>query len=196
MAMKVQRQEGYDGPIPGRILAASILPTGSTIHSQWRLKLECEIAFRLNQDITPTHNKDWQTELAQPLVAFDITASRYDQQWLNSLPNQQRMLAQLADNGNGGFIVIGPSLCGNSITIRLNDKPVFVQQLSDDPSPYHALSWVSNHSRSCDIALRKGDFILTGALNPPIALTSGDRVTAKMGDDKQESPPQLAIGLH
>ena len=193
-SLAAQQLEGYDGPIPGRILRASVYPSDSSIPIPSSVKVECEIAFALTQDLPADYEAEWR-EWAEPLFALDITASRYRQKWLEDLEPQQRMLAQLADNGNGGFIVKGPPLtqkdpaAAMSIRLQINDNEI--RALKPQPAPFKALFWICAHARECGIPLKKGELVLTGSLASPATAHKGDAVIADFS-----SAYQLAVNLN
>ena len=108
----VQKAEGYDGPIPGRILASTIRINGASFPlTRCRdAKVEAEVAFQFNS--APIRKKGGFTledlaKIVTALPAFDITGTRYASSCRAGWDGRQKMLAGIADNGNGGAVVVG-----------------------------------------------------------------------------------------
>lgn len=193
-SLGVQEAEGYDGPIPGRIFASTIYGNRSSVPLTrcQQANIEVEVAFRFHtapskEDGGLSHESLAKIVTAMP--AFDITGTRYTPSSRESWGNQQNMLAGIADNGNGGAVVLG------------SEKPLrkefdFVQlqvELSingGDPvanlwnqargDPLEALVWTVNQVYERGFALAAGDVVLTGSLTVPQRLRPGDRVVCHM----------------
>ena len=108
----VQRAEGFDGPIPGMILS-STLAFGDARFQAAELpeaKLECEYAFRFLEDMPCDRAPCTPGGVAGRValhIAFDITSTRIDPALKATLDKPAAMRLGIADNGNGGAIVIG-----------------------------------------------------------------------------------------
>lgn len=194
MSSEIQAAEGYDGPMPGRILRDRILPSGAHIPTKdcRNCKIEFELAFHLKQDISSAADLvGREQEFTTSLLAYDIVRSCYDPQWLDSIDKQNRMLAQLADNGNSGFVITGQPLdraassAPLTLDIQLNDKTVQTAAVSIGQAPYAALSWLATHALDCGSLLRKGDLVLTGSLTTPILVKEGDTLTTDFSSQQQ-----------
>jgi len=108
----VQKAEGYDGPIPGRILASTIRIGGASVPlTRCRdAKVEAEVAFQFKS--APGRKKGGFTledlaTIVTAVPAFDVTGTRYATSCRAGWDGSQKMLAGIADNGNGGAVVIG-----------------------------------------------------------------------------------------
>ena len=188
----VQKAEGYDGPIPGRIFASTCyhspadIPAGDCPHAN----LEAEVAFRFTIALDPRRQPFTIAELIDCVVlhpAFDITSTRFSPTTRVAWNKTQNMLAGIADNGNGGAIVIGSeitqwqelSLMTLRIDLRVNDGealPNLFNQSRGDP--VEALCWTVNSICQRGFTLQAGDIILTGSLTQPHPFSRGDRAHA------------------
>ena len=186
----VQKAEGYDGPIPGRIFASTVYQTGAEL-PQSRCPyaaIEAEIAFRFVVPPRPSKKLFILESLAdnvEMLPSFDITSSRYAPLSRNSWDSRQNMLAGIADNGNGGAVVLGaPVADWQSLDfmqlapdLRVNGgdpAPILWDGARGDP--LEALVWTVNHVCGRGSSLAAGDVVLTGSLIQPQPLHAGDRV--------------------
>ena len=169
----VQKAEGYDGPIPGRILASTIHMNGASVPlTRCRdPRIEAEVAFQFKS--APVRGKGVFTvgdldEIVTAAPAFDITGTRYPSSCRASWDGRQKMLAGIADNGNGGAVVIdeGTSSWGSvdlmqlSVELRLNggDPVPNLWDLSRG-HPLEALVWTVNHVYKRGFALAPGDVV-------------------------------------
>ena len=190
----VQRAEGYDGPIPGRVFASTIHLNGASVPPTRcrQARVEAEVAFRFMAAPGRTNGRFVQEELA-PIVAaapaFDITGTRYAPVSRANWDSRQNMLAGIADNGNGGAVVIGnftSSLAGLdfmqlAVELRVNaggTVPNLRGQSRGDP--FQALVWTVNQAYERGFALAAGDVVLTGSLTEPQPLQAGDSVECQM----------------
>lgn len=190
----VQRAEGYDGPIPGRIIAPTIYKDGASLPlSRCRdAKVEAEVAFQFKSAPGPRKGGFTLEDLARIVTAapaFDITGTRYASRCRAAWDGRQKMLAGIADNGNGGAVVIGEGtsswgcvdfmqLC---VELRVNcgDPVLNLWELSRG-HPLDALVWTVNHVYKRGFALTPGDVVLTGSLTEPQAAQAGDHVECHM----------------
>ena len=188
----VQQAEGYDGPVPGRIFASTLyhspalIPLTACPHA----KLEAEIAFVLTTDLDPYHYPFSREDLAQIVAlqpAFNVTSTRYDPATRKRWDKMQNMLAGIADNGNGGAVVIGAeledwygvSLMNLNVELRMNGA-VSVPNLFGESrgGPFEALVWTINSVCKRGFGFSTGDAILTGSLTEPKVLQKGDQAAA------------------
>ena len=190
----VQKAEGYDGPIPGRIFASTIHINGASVPlTRCRdAKVEAEVAFQFNS--APIRQKGGFTledlaKIVTAVPAFDITGTRYASSCLAGWDGRQKMLAGIADNGNGGAAVIGEgtSSWGSvdfmqlSVELRVNGG-VPVPNLWDlsRGHPLDALVWTANEVYKRGFTLSLGDVVLTGSLTQPRGVQACDRVDCHM----------------
>lgn len=190
----VQSSEGYDGPIPGRIFASTLYASGAAVPlTRCRhAKVEAEVAFRFitnppraNGGIT----RDDLEAIVTAAPALDITGTRYASLCRSGWDGRQNMLAGIADNGNGGAIVLGEE---NSSWRSMDFMQLHVDLRinSDDPAPnlwdlsrgnpFDALLWTVNQVYARGFALAAGHVVLTGSLTEPQPIQDGDNVVCRM----------------
>ena len=190
----VQRAEGYDGPIPGRILASTVYGSGSFIpltHCR-QAKVEAEIAFRFIEDpaeqVAP-FTQEGLEGIVKAMPAFDITGTRYSPSCRAAWSGKQNMLAGIADNGNGGAIVLGeespagewPDFARLQVDLRINGcEPVPNLWDASRGSALGALAWTLNMVYERGFTVATGDVVLTGSLTAPRPLQPGDSVVCEM----------------
>ena len=190
----VQEAEGYDGPIPGRVIASTIYENRASIPPGrcQGAKVEAEIAFRF---VTPPRQqnnaftKEYLARSVTALPAFDITSTRFAPTCRAGWDSRQNMLAGIADNGNGGVVVLGEEaslregldLMQLRVDLRVNDGDsaanLWDQSRGD---PLTALAWTVNHVYERGFVIGAGDVVLTGSLTEPQPLQPGDKVRCRM----------------
>jgi len=190
----VQKAEGYDGPIPGRIFAPTVFENGASVPlTRCRdAKVEAEVAFRFTA--APHWRSDGftQDDLAMIVTAapaFDVTGTRYATTCRSAWDGVQNMLAGIADNGNGGAVVLvegvyswgSIALMQLCVDLRINGGKS-VPNLWDRSrgNPIHALAWTVNQVCARGFALAAGDVVLTGSLTELQPVKAGDRVECRM----------------
>ena len=190
----VQEAEGYDGPIPGRIFASTIYGNCSSVPASrcHGAQVEAEIAFRFVTAPRQQSNGFTQENLARivtVLPAFDITSTRYAPTCRAGWDSRQNMLAGIADNGNGGVVVLGAEaslregldLMHLRVDLRVNDgDPAANLWGKSRGDPLGALAWTVNHVYERGLAVAAGDVVLTGSLTQPQPLQPGDKVRCRM----------------
>ena len=187
VAKKVQKEEGYDGPVPGKIFKDSILPSNCTIeYSEIPYsKLECEYAFKVNQDLKIEEELLNKTNNFKLYTAIDITSSRYVQSSKNKFNKLVQMYLGISDHGNGGKIIIGEELKNwqtkdiNNIKIKLiiDDKitePYFTGTKRIDPRD--SLKTFIDEFKDKNISFKKGDYLLCGSLTQPYNIRKKDKI--------------------
>ena len=192
----VQRAEGYDGPIPGRVLASTVYGSGAEIPmSRCRhASIEAEIAFRFRAAPIMEDGQISRADVAdcvEALPAFDITGTRYSLRTRSSWDGRRKMLAGIADNGNGGAIVLGPPLTDwagvdfgrLAVELRVNSGEAAPNLRGDARGdPLDALVWTVDHVYARGFALAAGDIVLTGSLAEPQPFGAGDRAVCSLAD--------------
>ncbi len=185
----VQKAEGYDGPIPGRIFASTVFESPAQLPASRcpYAKIEAEIAFRFLTTPQPAQRPCTLESLADCVVmlpALDITSTRYAPMSRAGWGKRQNMLAGIADNGNGGAVVIGAKM-PDWREIDFMQLAVELRVNAGDPAPnlwndargdpLDALVWTVNNVYERGFSLRAGDILLTGSLIHPQPLHPGDR---------------------
>ena len=97
------------------------------------------------------------------------------------------MLAGIADNGNGGVVVLGAEaslrkgldLMHLRVDLRVNDgDPAANLWGKSRGDPLEALAWTVNHVYERGLAVAAGDVVLTGSLTQPQPFSLGTRFDA------------------
>ena len=190
----VQRAEGYDGPIPGRIFASTVFGDSASVPlTRCRdAKVEVEVAFRFKAAPHLKNGAFSQDDLAMIVTAapaFDVTGTRYAAACRAGWDGRQNMLAGIADNGNGGAVLLGEGVSSWAgmdfmqlcVDLRINggnSVPNLWDRSRGDP--IHALAWTVNLVYERGFALAAGDVVLTGSLTEPQPVQAGDRVICTM----------------
>ena len=190
----VQRAEGYDGPIPGRIIGSTVYGDGSTVRPELcrQGKVEAEVGFRFAEAPVLAGgviSKKGLAETVTAFPAFDITSTRYTVAGRAGWDSKQNMLAGIADNGNGGAVVLGTDcldwrlldLMQLRVGLRVhggNQAPNLLGEWRGDP--LEALAWTVKHVYERGYTISAGDVVLTGSLTEPQAVGPGDRMECEM----------------
>jgi len=203
-ARAVQHAEGFDGPIPGMILHSTLCAGDARFQATDlpEARLECEYAFRFLEDVSlngaPCTSEDLVGRVALH-IAFDITSTRIAPALKASLDKLAAMRLGIADNGNGGAIVIGGEiadwreldLLALGVEIDLNGRrfsPVFTGESRADP--VETLVDSVNDLAGRGLFFRAGNYLLTGSLTEPQPIAMGDRAVADF-----EAMGRLAVEL-
>ena len=204
VAKAVQRAEGFDGPIPGMILRSTLRHGDSNFRATDlpEAKLECEYAFRFLEDIPTSGAQFTGDDLVEKVafhVAFDITSTRIAPAFKASLDKLTAMRLGIADNGNGGAVVIGDEiadwrdydLLGLGVEVELDGRrfsPIFSRQSRADP--VEAMVETANDLAARGLSFQKDNYLLTGSLTEPQTFGKGQRAIADF-----EAMGQLTVEL-
>jgi 2-keto-4-pentenoate hydratase len=189
----VQKAEGYDGPIPGRVFASMVYASEAELPPSRcsNAAIEAEIAFLFAAAPRMADKPHTWTSLADYvalLPAFDITGTRYSLRCRTDWDGRQKMLAGIADNGNGGAVVLGApaadwqmvDLMQLAPALRVNGGDPAAKLRGDARTdPRDALVWTVNHVYARGFTLAAGDVVLTGSLIQPQPLQAGDRAVCR-----------------
>ena len=190
----VQRAEGYDGPIPGRIFGTTVYNDGAVVPRTriQRGMVEAEVGFRFGVELKGREGIFAAEDLAgivEAMPALDITSTRYAAGRRAGWTARQKMLAGIADNGNGGLVVLGEAAANWQVldltqmlaALRVNGGETAPHLLgARRRDPIEALAWTVNHVYERGLGIRAGDVVLTGSLTEPQELHAGDRVACRM----------------
>ena len=202
----VQKAEGYDGPIPGRIFASTVYSSGAELPASRspHATIEAEIAFRFEE--VPWREDgpfSWAglAGSAALLPAFDITSTRYSPRFRAGWTGRQEMLAGIADNGNGGAVVLGAPVSGwqsldfvqvaPALRVNCGDRAPTLWD-DDRGDPRDALVWTVNHVYARGFTVTAGDVVLTGSLIQPQPLQAGDSAVCRFPELGQTIACQIS----
>ncbi len=178
----VQQQLGVDRPDFGVLFADMEIANGGVVPAGVLLqpKVEAEVAFILGRDLD--EDGDVRDAVAFVLPALEIVDSRIAD-WDISFGDT------VADNASSGLFVLGDARTALAevepadvrMTMRLDGETVSEGSgkacLGD---PLNALAWLARTARTLGEPLREGQIVLSGALGPMAAVTSGARVDAEI----------------
>ena len=187
VAKQVQKEEGFDGPVPGKIFEESILTSNCKIEYSEipSSNLECEYAFKFDQNVKIDSELLNEINNFKLYTAIDITASRYLQSSKNKFNKLVQMYLGISDHGNGGKIIIGEEIRNwqtteiNKIKIKLkiNDnvtEPYFTGTKRIDPRD--SLKAFVDEFKEKNISFKKGDYLLCGSLTQPYKINMKDKI--------------------
>ena len=186
-----QAHIGVDSPIAGRIFAERVIPCGGVIPAgpNHMAVAEVEFAFRMGRDLHPRLDAYSVEEVLAAVetlhVAIEIPDSRYEDFAHVGAPQL------IADNACAHYFVAAEASPAEwrsidlvthrvigSIAGKLEQEGSGASVLGD---PRIALTWLANELSKLGITLEKGQTVTTGTCTPPLAITSGDLVTADFG---------------
>lgn len=186
-AKAVQAQLGVDQPDFGVLFDDMRVSSGGTLDTSTVLqpKAEAEVAIVLARDLPSldTSVDDVAAATEYAVAAIEIVDSRIAD-WKITFADT------VADNGSAAFYVLGEErralegldlyTCG--MVMEINGE---IASLGAGAAclghPLNAAAWLARTLAAAGEPLRKGDLILTGALGPMVALSSGDNVVAHIG---------------
>jgi len=186
-SIAVQQQLGVDQPDFGVLFDDMHIEDGGQVPLKALIqpKAEVEIALVLGNDVP---DDDCTIEgifkaADYAVCAIEIVDSRI-RDWHITFADT------VADNGSSGLFVLGQErkklegldLYSCGMVLECNDN---IASLGTGAAclghPLKAAAWLAQTLVGRHQGLRAGDIIMTGALGPMIALTPGDRITAKIG---------------
>jgi 2-keto-4-pentenoate hydratase len=186
-----QAHIGVDGPIAGRILAERVVPCAGVIPAgpNHMAVAEIEFAFRMGRDLDPRLEGFSVEEVLAVVetlhVAIEIPDSRYEDFAHVGAPQL------IADNACAHYFVAAEASTADWRSIDLSTHRVVGRiegKIEQDGSgasvlgdPRIALTWLANELSRLGITLQKGQTVTTGTCIPPLAISSGDLVTADFG---------------
>jgi 2-keto-4-pentenoate hydratase len=181
----VQQQLGVDRPDFGVLFADMEIANGGVVPEGVLLqpKIEAEVAFVLGRDLDELIDDTSVRDAVEFVVpALEIVDSRIAD-WDISFGDT------VADNASSGLFVVGDERlplakvepADVQMTLRLDGEQASQGSgracLGD---PLNALAWLARTARELGEPLRAGQIILSGALGPMVAVTSGARVEAEL----------------
>ncbi|GAC1406102.1 MAG: fumarylacetoacetate (FAA) hydrolase [Burkholderiaceae bacterium] len=186
-----QAHIGVDGPIAGRILAERVVPCAGVVPAgpNHMSVAEIEFAFRMGRDLDPRPEGFSVAEVLAAVatlhVAIEIPDSRYEDFAHVGAPQL------IADNACAHYFVAAEAstadwrsidLIAHRVIGRIEGK---IEREGSGGSvlgdPRIALTWLANELSRLGITLQKGHTVTTGTCIPPLAIRSGDLLTADFG---------------
>jgi 2-keto-4-pentenoate hydratase len=189
----VQRLEGHDGPIPGRLFASRVFDNPARVPASLfdGYKVECEFAFRFTHDLPLRGRPYAPEEIADRLVfhaGVELAGTRYAQVANGRKPNTHDAIA---DNGTGGGFVFGSGVTDwhdipfetLPIVAALDDgEPIQVYTGEYRRDPLVITAETVNDLAERGYFLAAGDYLSTGSLTMPTPIHRGQTLVARFGD--------------
>lgn len=187
----VQRLEGHDGPIPGRIFGPRVFETPAYLSAAEfpGTKVECEFAFRCAEDL-PRREQPWTTDALAPLVVFHPAVELTGTRWAPA-DTPPRTHEVIADNGSGAGFVFGPGITDwralpfATLPIAAaisGGAPIDVYTGEYRRDPLEVLAETVNDLAARGETLKKGDYVSTGSLTVPTPLSAGQTLVARFAE--------------
>jgi len=172
------------------IMASRVIASPAILPNTLRLKaVECEVAFRLAQDLPPS-GAPYTAEQARAAVATAMVAIEAVETRYAGWPVEDRLHA-LADNQSNQALIISEetplpdaaTLDSLSATLELGGKTKPADKGFPGGDPFALIAWLAGHvgTRSPALAergLKAGDIITTGSWNGVDFAEAGMTVTA------------------
>lgn len=181
-----QEALGVDEPIGGRLFASGqVAERGQLARiAGAHAKLECELAFLLahdleGPDVTGAHVLRATAGIAP---AFEIIEDR--------LPANAQVPDMVADNCSGVGVVVGSALVspveldlvGTGVVLEIDGRPAGSGSAGVVMgNPARAVAWLANRLAHYGEVLRGGEYVLIGAVVPPVPVDRGRRFVARYG---------------
>ncbi len=185
----VQKLEGHDGPIPGRLFAPRLYDTPATVPGKrfGGYKVECEFAFRFTRDLPMVGAPFAAADIADSLVfhlAMELAGVRYAP---GAGSRRPRTYDTIADNGGSGGFVFGPAIA-DWRDIPFETLPIDARMDGGAPlevytgeyrrHPLDVVAETANDLAARGIAFVSGDYISTGSLTMPTPIGPGQSLLA------------------
>jgi 2-keto-4-pentenoate hydratase len=160
-------------PCAGGIFSSTVYRSGATIsRSEFvRIGLECEIAVRLGQDLSPQKGPFTVDNIAEAITAAMAAIELVDDRYRDSGTIGTPTL--IADDFFGAGCVLGDevahvsphTLLTSTATLRVDGQEVGSGQASAIMgNPLAALAWLANHQAERGTFLKTDDIVLLGSL--------------------------------
>lgn len=174
---------GTDEPAIGRLLAADVRPSGSTVAlmSMFSPVLEAELVFRVRDDLPVHASPDRIARACEVTAGLECPDSRYAE-WFGGEYPVLGLDDVIADNCLTGLVVVGDTwravadvdLPAVRATLSIDDEEVAsgtgAAVLGD---PLRSLAWLSAHLAASGEALAAGTLVSAGTLTPPVVARRG-----------------------
>ena len=185
----VQRLEGHDGPIPGRLFASRLFEQPARVPARLfpGANVECEFAFRANRDLPYGEMPFTASGIVDAIdlrLAVELTGSRFT---ADTGGRQPGSFDTIADNGNGAGFVFGPAIRNwqgiafetLAITPRIDNGPAIkAYQGEYRRDPVAVMAETLNDLAARGFVLSSGDYLSTGSLTEPTPIRQGQTLMA------------------
>lgn len=183
----MQEMLNVNEPDYGHLFDDMVVKTGGDVDTKTMIapRVEAEIGFVLNEDLVGPNITFLDVMMATEYVVptLEIIDSRIED-W------KIKLVDTVADNGSSAKVVIGSNkkkldqinLRTNGMILMKNNEMIATGSGSAALGhPAEAIAWLANKLSEFDIALKKGELILPGALSAAVAVEAGDDIMADFG---------------
>jgi 2-keto-4-pentenoate hydratase len=186
-----QKHIGVDGPLAGRLLGKRVFfgETAIPFVNNIMRVAEAEFCFRLGKDLPPRGSSYTVDEVVAAVASahpsVEVPDSRYQDFATVGAPQL------IADTACACWLAIGPAfpdgwrkvdLAAHAVNVFVDGKPAGSGSgravLGD---PRIALTWIANELTAYAGGLKAGEYVTTGTCVVPVAIQSGNEVTADYG---------------
>lgn len=172
-----------DEPAIGRLLAADVLATGSTVAlgSMFSPVLEAELVFRVREDLPAHASADQIAQACDVAAGLECPDSRYAD-WFGGEYPALALGDVIADNCLTGLVVVGstwlPVADVDLATVRarllVDDEEVASGTGAEVlGNPLRSMAWLSAHLAASGQALPAGTLVSAGTLTSPVVARRG-----------------------
>lgn len=184
----IQKAMMIDEPIYGHLFSSQRISNGTTVSLSQLIhpRVECEIAFTLDQDLSgPGATADDALEASRSVTAsIEINDSR-TREWKIGTREV------IADNGVAARFVLGKKeLAAGDLDLR--QVRVFMEKNGEEiarstgaailGNPAESVAWLANKIAEHDCGLRAGEVVLAGSMTPMTPVEKGDLIEARFDD--------------
>lgn len=170
-------------PAMGNLLAADVLPTGSTVEleSMFSPVLEAELVFRVREDLPVRASTEQIARGCDVTAGLECPDSRYAE-WFGGEYPVLALDDVIADNCLTGLVVVGSTwlsaadvdLATVRATLLIDDEEV-ASGTGEAVlgNPLRSMAWLSAHLAASGEALTAGTLVSAGTLTPPVVARRG-----------------------
>ena len=182
-SLGMQKLLGVDEPDYGHLYESMHLTTGN-VPKDFVLqpKVEAEIAFVLKEDLIgpDVTVEDVYRATDYVVAAFEIVGSRI-KNW------KIKLVDTISDNASSGCYVLSEKKYSpNDLNLKAEKMKFYKNgELANEGTgaevmgdPVYSVAWLANKMSEYDVALKKGEVILSGALTAALAAEEGDEFEA------------------
>ena len=187
VSKEIQEEEGYDGPVPGKIFLETFLKTNTEINYNDipYSNLECEYALQFPNKAKIDDELEKNLNQVKLFTAIDITSTRYEPTSKAKYSKLVQMYLGIADHGNGGRIIIGHQILSwqNKVIDKIKIKLDVNGKISEPHftgtkrvHPLISLKAFIEEFKDQDMYINSNDYLLCGSLIQPYNIKKSDYI--------------------
>ncbi|MBO6521419.1 MAG: fumarylacetoacetate hydrolase family protein [Rhodospirillales bacterium] len=182
---------GMDGPSIGPVFKEHLYQPGDTlpVHTAHGAAIECEIAFRMGDDLPDDHIvsfEDLMDATADAFIAVELVGCRFEGGFKDA-----GISVCISDFSFNGGLVVGPDIPGwMDMYLATVSAEVTVNGEKGNAgtgeavlgNPAFALQWAATEAYTIGMPLKKGDVISTGTMTGVTPVKPGDELICDFGE--------------